>query len=199
MAAAAEEWGDWTAVPDDEGGSYFWNLKTGETRWDAPPSVSPRAREDSRSQAASSSSAWARAVADDGSEYWYNGETGATSWDPPEAPSAGGAAGEERALDLLHSTWSSPTAAALGAEEAEPPGSEHRPRPQRPMTGPMTELAHAVAALAGEREACARLATHIARLHPPCYTILYYTILYYTILYYTTLYYTTLYYGTPIL
>ena len=155
MAAAAEEWGDWTAVPDDEGGSYFWNLKTGETRWDAPQ---VRAREVSHSQAAAAaaapSSAWARAVADDGSEYWYNGETGATAWDPPEALLSAGAAGEELppALDLLHSTWASPNAAAA-KEEADPPGSEHRPRPQRPMTGPMTELASAVAVLAGEREA----------------------------------------------
>ena len=136
MAAAAEEWGDWTAVPDDEGGSYFWNLKTGETRWDTPPA---RAREDSRSQAAAApSSAWARATADDGSEYWYNGETGATAWDPPEALGAG-AAGEELqpTLDLLHTAWASPNAADAW-EEAEPPGSEHRPRPQRPMTGPMT-------------------------------------------------------------
>ena len=131
MAAAAEEWGDWTAVPDDEGGSYFWNMKTGETRWDTPPA---RAREDSRSQAAAApSSAWARATADDGSEYWYNGTTGETAWDPPEALSAG---------------------ATAAGEEAEPPGSGHRPRPQRPLSGPMTELANAAAALAGEREAC---------------------------------------------
>ena len=122
MAAAAEVWGDWTTVPDDEGGSYFWNLKTGETRWDAPP-MQPGCG----SQAA----AWERAVADDGSEYWYNGTTGETAWDPPEALSA-----------------------ATAGEEAEPPGSGHRPRPQRPLSGPMTELANAAAALAGEREAC---------------------------------------------
>lgn len=153
MAAAAEVWGDWTTVPDDEGGSYFWNLRTGETRWDAPPT-----QPGCGSQAAAApSSAWERAVADDGSEYWYNGTTGETAWDPPEPLSAGaaGAAGEELALalDLLHSTWASPIAAAAG-EEAGPPGSAHRPRPQRPLSGPMTELASAAAALAGEREVC---------------------------------------------
>ena len=92
MAAAAEVWGDWTTVPDDEGGSYFWNLKTGETRWDAPP-MQPGCGSQA---AAAPSSAWERAVADDGSEYWYNGTTGETAWDPPEALSAGAtAAGEE--------------------------------------------------------------------------------------------------------
>ena len=129
MAAAAEVWGDWTTVPDDEGGSYFWNLKTGETRWDAPP-MQPGCGSQA---AAAPSSAWERAVADDGSEYWYNGTTGETAWDPPEALSAG---------------------ATTAGEEAEPPGSGHRPRPQRPLSGPMTELANAAAALAGEREAC---------------------------------------------
>ena len=129
MAAAAEVWGDWTTVPDDEGGSYFWNLKTGETRWDAPP-MQPGCGSQA---AAAPSSAWERAVADDGSEYWYNGSTGETAWDSPEALSAG---------------------ATAAGEEAEPPGSGHRPRPQRPLSGPMTELANAAAALAGEREAC---------------------------------------------
>ena len=129
MAAAAEVWGDWTTVSDDEGGSYFWNLKTGETRWDAPP-MQPGCGSQA---AAAPSSAWERAVADDGSEYWYNGTTGETAWDPPEALSAG---------------------ATAAGEEAEPPGSGHRPRPQRPLSGPMTELANAAAALAGEREAC---------------------------------------------
>ena len=129
MAAAAEVWGDWTTVRDDEGGSYFWNLKTGETRWDAPP-MQPGCGSQA---AAAPSSAWERAVADDGSEYWYNGTTGETAWDPPEALSAG---------------------ATAAGEEAEPPGSGHRPRPQRPLSGPMTELANAAAALAGEREAC---------------------------------------------
>ena len=82
---------DWRAVPDEEGGQYFWNIRTGETRWDMPTPTQSRSRTESGgSGGGESSNGWSRAFAEDGTEYWYHAETGETRWDAP-----GGAADAE--------------------------------------------------------------------------------------------------------
>lgn len=62
--------GDWEAVSDDQGRTYYYNLKTQETSWTLP--------EDS-----SETSKWIEYETDDGKKYYYNESTGETTWDRP--------------------------------------------------------------------------------------------------------------------
>ena len=116
---------DWRAVPDEEGGQYFWNIRTGETRWDMPTPTQSRSRTESGgSGGGESSNGWSRAFAEDGTEYWYHAESGETSWEQP-----------------------------AGAGEHEEPISRPPPRMVKPTKGGlMTEIAEMAKSAAEERE-----------------------------------------------
>lgn len=63
--------GDWEALQDDEGRTYYYHTKTQETSWTLPEESSLGLGQ------------WQVYTTDDGKEYYYNETTQETTWDKP--------------------------------------------------------------------------------------------------------------------
>ncbi|KAL1022246.1 hypothetical protein UPYG_G00024160 [Umbra pygmaea] len=109
----------WLEGKTDEGLTYYYNCRTGESQWDKPfgfretstPSPQPVQAE------ISFGTSWMEAVSPDGYKYYYNRETGESSW--------------ERPADLPADAGSGPSGETDG-----PPGVEDTCAPQpEPLSG----------------------------------------------------------------
>ncbi|XP_029941851.1 WW domain-binding protein 4 [Salarias fasciatus] len=88
----------WVEGQSDEGHLYYYNTRTGESRWDRPEgSIRSVVNQQNQqfqqyqqgaSSAGSSGSPWMEAVSPEGYTYYYNTQTGESSWEkPPGFPS----------------------------------------------------------------------------------------------------------------
>ncbi|XP_069826680.1 WW domain-binding protein 4 [Dendropsophus ebraccatus] len=68
----------WTKSFTPEGYPYFYNLLTGESRWEEPEGYCEKNEEKE------TKSAWIEGVSEEGYTYYYNSETGESRWDNPE-------------------------------------------------------------------------------------------------------------------
>lgn len=104
--AAAAAAGDWQKLTDNSSGTprvYYWCKKTGETRWDEPPThkhVPSHRKAQVRDHMdrpitvkGDDGGNWTKAKDEkSGKTYWYNEATGKSSWSDPHATAAGDSA-----------------------------------------------------------------------------------------------------------
>lgn len=78
----------WVEATSAKGYKYYYNLKTQETNWVAPPGAQiyqEEKKNDKPTPNAPSQPQWQKLMTSDGYEYWYDSTTGATSWENPNS------------------------------------------------------------------------------------------------------------------
>ena len=76
----------WVEATSAKGYKYYYNLKTQETNWVAPPGAQiyqEEKKNDKPTPNGPSQPQWQKLMTSDGYEYWYDSTTGATSWENP--------------------------------------------------------------------------------------------------------------------
>ena len=80
----------WMEARTAKGYKYFYNIKTQETNWTAPPGAKiyqEGKKESGKVTAAKGATEpqpeWQKLLTSEGYEYWYDSTTGATSWEKP--------------------------------------------------------------------------------------------------------------------
>ncbi|KAM8977500.1 WW domain-binding protein 4 [Pelodytes ibericus] len=71
----------WKKGVSPEGYPYYYNLLTGESKWEAPEGFQEK---NHASEKTSTSSVWVEGVSEEGFTYYYNSETGESRWEKPE-------------------------------------------------------------------------------------------------------------------
>ncbi|KAI1899575.1 hypothetical protein AGOR_G00063190 [Albula goreensis] len=75
----------WHEGVSDEGYTYYYNTRTGESQWDKPEGFQDEIKTQKQPENEKSSSCqWMEALSPDGYTYYYNTETGESSWEKPE-------------------------------------------------------------------------------------------------------------------
>ncbi|XP_068123913.1 WW domain-binding protein 4 [Hyperolius riggenbachi] len=71
----------WTKSFSPEGYPYYYNLLTGESKWEEPEEFQDNT---DKSEEPAGKSLWVEGVSEEGYTYYYNSETGESRWEKPE-------------------------------------------------------------------------------------------------------------------
>ena len=76
----------WSQENDGNGNVYYYNVETGESRWESPQSTPMNHDKTSEGSKSKTSEIYRFEKCDDGNGnvYWYNLDTGESSWEKPQ-------------------------------------------------------------------------------------------------------------------